>query len=171
VTRAGVAQQEKPKDLRHLLRRTQSGVSITEESEGDKRPDVRPQLRGPVPSLGLSALGSQEFSEESHAKLRGLGLSPRSPKLEGSPKGPQTRAPESTRGNTDKDDEEKKDPRLRFRRTVSAPALNIPRDRKRLIHCTGKRRIHIREVDPVAGSLNNTDVYALRLVYSANIIS
>eukprot|EP00026_Physarum_polycephalum_P000350 Phypoly_transcript_00350.p1 GENE.Phypoly_transcript_00350~~Phypoly_transcript_00350.p1 ORF type:complete len:1120 (+),score=308.48 Phypoly_transcript_00350:281-3361(+) len=151
---AGTPQQQepdKPKDLRFLLRRTPSGVSLTDEGEGDKRLEPRPQLHGPVPSLGLSALGSQEFSDESRAKLRGLSLSPRSPKLEGSPKSPHENAT----------DEEKKDARSRFRRTVSAPSLNIPRDRKRLIHCTGKRRIHIRETTPVVASLNNQDVFVL----------
>jgi hypothetical protein len=177
---------EKPKDLRLMLRRTQSGVSLTEEGDLDKRPDVRPQLRGPVPAL------TPQFGGESCAQLRGPSLSPRPPrenivKADGVPnevrclsteneqesgaKEKDKKASERSqlRRNTsgsDREDEEKKNPRLQFRRTVSAPSLKIPRERKRLIHCTGKKRIYIRETDPVAGSLNNHDVYNKHTIFS-----
>lgn len=67
-------------------------------------------------------------------------------------------------GETKKEDDKKKDPRLQFRRTVSAPALNaliIPKSRKRLVRCIGKKRVHVREVDINASCLNNNDVYKL----------
>ena len=170
---------EKPKDLRLLLRRTQSGVSLTEKSDTEKRTDARPQLRGSAPALTPEVVGG-----ESRAQLRGPCLSPRSAR-ENTPskeplrrppteteqgsmeekdkktnERPQLRRTTSTLGGGDREDEgDKKNPRLQFRRTVSAPSLNVPRERKRLIHCAGKKRIHVRETDPVAGSLNNHDVY------------
>lgn len=156
---------EKPKDLRLLLRRTQSGVSLTGEGDGDKRTDTRPQLRGLVPALS-------ELGEDSRPQSR-PSLSPRSPrdntakeeKGQG-PGGQETKKIEKERpqlrrntSGSDREDEEKKNPRLQFRRTVSAPSLKIFRDRKRLIRCAGKKRIHVREIEPVAESLNNCDVY------------
>ena len=62
-------------------------------------------------------------------------------------------------GSDREDEDKKKDTRFQFRRTVSAPSLFIPKARKRLIQCVGKKRIHVRETDPIAGSLNYHDVY------------
>ena len=169
-------EEEKPKDLCLLLRRTQSGVSLTNERDAERRADVRPQLRG-------SAGGAAEIDEDTRGQFRAPALSPRSPgggkvakaevpskdtlrlsSQESDQKEPKksferTLSRRNTSGS-DVEDEEKKNPRLQFRRTVSASSLKIPnKERKRLIHCAGKKRVHIRETDPVATSLNNHDVY------------
>lgn len=51
----------------------------------------------------------------------------------------------------------------KLRRTKSMPSFNVPRIRKRLIHCKGKKRILVLETDPLHTSLNNQDVYASTL--------
>lgn len=172
IVRGNTKQEaEKPKDLRLLLRRTKSGVSLSGETDAGKRLDARPQLRGFAPLL----------SEE--PTLRNPSLSPRSPRDsmtkatkesrsspsedDLTPADKETSQKERARpqlrriaSGSDKEDDEKNNPRLQFRRTVSAPSLKIPnRDRKRLIQCTGKKRIHVREIEPIMGSLNPYDVY------------
>lgn len=190
--------EEKPKDLRNMLRRTQSGVSLTSGSvqEEDQVYDfsTRPQLRGPTVSViklesseternrvqkqTLNATNNNNNNNNNTTTNEGtrhlLRRSISTASLPAQGESEQHERKEAIRpplrrngtgslsdneGGGDEANDKKKDPRLQFRRTVSAPSLNVLKSRKRLVRCVGKKRVHVREVEVSAASLNNRDVY------------